>query len=77
MLRHALFCLAIVTSLQAIVVINEVLAFNRNTLQNVGEFPDVIERKNTGATSVDLNGYRVTDDPLLNTVVIISPKPPW
>jgi hypothetical protein len=63
----SLFCICSTAALHGNVVINEVLAFNRNTLQNAGEFPDCIELKNIGATPVDLNGYRVSDDPLLPT----------
>ena len=50
---------------QASIVINEVLAFNRNAHSNATDFPDVIELFNTGSTSVDISGYSITDDPLL------------
>lgn len=50
---------------QASIVINEVLAFNRNAHPNLADFPDVIELFNTGSTSVDISGYSITDDPLL------------
>ena len=50
---------------QASIVINEVLAFNRNAHANAVDFPDVIELFNTGSTSVDVSGYSITDDPLL------------
>ena len=45
--------------------ISEVLARNVAALQNGAGFPDFIEIRNTGATSVSLAGMSLTDDPLL------------
>jgi hypothetical protein len=44
--------------------INEVLASN-SRIPNGSTFPDMIELHNSGATSVDLSGKSLTDDPLL------------
>lgn len=49
------------------VVLNEVLAFNRNTVANGGEFSDYVELRNTGTSEVSLNGYTLSDDPLQPT----------
>jgi hypothetical protein len=46
-------------------VINEVLAYNRNVLQNGGTYPDYVELRNNGASDFDLSGYTLTDDPLI------------
>lgn len=44
-------------------VINEVLASNRTTLQDEdGEFPDWIELYNGGTLAIDLSNYAITDD---------------
>ena len=45
-------------------VLNEILAFNRNTVQNGGKYPDYIELKNNTSTNISLAGYALTDDPL-------------
>ncbi|MEM7236125.1 MAG: lamin tail domain-containing protein, partial [Planctomycetota bacterium] len=51
-------------SLQAQVKINEVLASNRfNNLDEAGDSSDWIELYNAGASEVNLEGYRLTDDP--------------
>jgi hypothetical protein len=65
MLRYLLTFLAFAAAAQANIVINEVLAFNRNTRPNGVNYPDVIELYNTGASNVDINGYSLTDDPLV------------
>lgn len=45
------------------VVINEVLADNDGAVNHEGTFPDIVELYNpTGSPTVDLSGYRVTDD---------------
>lgn len=49
-------------SLRANIVINEVLAFNRNARANGVDYPDVIELYNTGASSVDVSGFALTDN---------------
>jgi hypothetical protein len=46
------------------IVLNEVLASNRNTVQNGGGFPDYVEIRNNGTTPASLSGFTVTDDPL-------------
>jgi len=43
--------------------LNEVLARNDSAVNHNGTFPDVIECYNEGATTVDLSGLRLTDDP--------------
>jgi hypothetical protein len=43
--------------------LNEVLADNVAAVNNGGTFPDVIELYNEGATSVDIGGLRISDDP--------------
>jgi hypothetical protein len=48
-------------SLRANIVINEVLTFNRNARANGVDYPDVIELYNTGATSVNVSGFALTD----------------
>jgi hypothetical protein len=44
-------------------VLNEILAYNRDTIQNGGEYPDYIELKNNSSTNIALSGYSLTDDP--------------
>lgn len=46
------------------IVINEVLAFNRNAYANSNDYPDCIEIRNNGTTTMDISGYTLTDDPL-------------
>ncbi len=43
--------------------LNEVLAKNVSALNHAGTFPDAIELYNEGASTVDLSGMRLTDDP--------------
>ncbi len=46
-------------------VINEIMASNRNTIQDEdGDAPDWIELYNGGAQAVDLSGYSLSDDTL-------------
>ena len=45
--------------------ISEVLARNVAAYQNGAGFPDFIELRNTGATTADLGGMSLTDDPLV------------
>jgi hypothetical protein len=53
---------AVLTGLRG-VVINEVLARNDGVVNHEGTFPDIIELYNPpGGASVDLSGYRLTDD---------------
>ncbi len=59
----ALFC-AWNVSVCAQVVISEFMADNKKTLADEdGQFPDWIEIYNTGAGTVNLNGWSLTDDP--------------
>jgi hypothetical protein len=44
-------------------VLNEILADNRSTVQNGGTDPDYIEFYNNGSTNISLYGYSLTDDP--------------
>jgi len=44
------------------VVINEVLARNDGAVNHEGTFPDYIELFNAGAATIDLSGFRLTDD---------------
>jgi hypothetical protein len=44
-------------------VLNEILAYNRDTIQNGGKYPDYIELYNNGSTSLNLTNYSLTDDP--------------
>lgn len=46
-------------------VLNEILAANRNTIQNGASFPDYIEIRNNGGTTAVLDGMTLTDDPLV------------
>jgi len=62
MFRLVLGLCAISLTAQANIVINEVLAFNRNAHANGVDYPDVIELYNTGVGAVNLNGYTLTDD---------------
>jgi hypothetical protein len=43
--------------------LNEVLAHNDSAINHNGTFPDYVELYNEGASSVDLSGMRLTDDP--------------
>ena len=45
------------------VVFNEVLARNDSAVNHFGTFPDMIELRNTGSGTVNLGGYRLTDNP--------------
>ncbi len=44
--------------------LSEVLARNDSVFNHFGTFPDAVELHNEGASSVDLSGLRLTDDPL-------------
>lgn len=58
-----LLCLLIAGSLAAQLRINEVSAANRNTYQDYyGEFEDWIELYNSGATTINLEGYYLSDN---------------
>ena len=46
-------------------VLNEILADNRNAAENGGTHPDFIELRNNGATTYTLAGLNLTDDPLV------------
>jgi hypothetical protein len=59
----SLLLCTIAISLRANIVINEVLAFNRNAHANGVDYPDVIELYNTGVSSVDISGFALTDNP--------------
>lgn len=45
-------------------VLNEILADNRTTVQNSTSYPDYIELRNNAATDITLTGYSLTDIPL-------------
>lgn len=47
----------------ASVRINEILAHNQTAFPHHGTYPDAIELYNPAATSIDLSGMRLTDDP--------------
>lgn len=47
--------------------LNEILANNRNTVENGCKYPDYIELRNNSATNIPLTGYALTDDPLYPT----------
>lgn len=47
------------------IVLNEILANNRNTIQNGASYPDYIEIRNNGGTAAALDGFTLTDDPLV------------
>lgn len=49
------------------VVINEVLAYNRNTAVSTDYCPDFVELRNNGSSEVDLGGYYLSDDVALPT----------
>jgi hypothetical protein len=53
-------------------VINEILAYNRNTIQNGGKYPDYIELKNNSVTNLVLTSYALTDNPT-NTTKYVFP----
>ena len=46
------------------VVINEFMAENESAVINGGDNPDWLELRNTGSATVDLSGWRLSDDPL-------------
>jgi hypothetical protein len=50
-----------------VLVMNEILADNRNTIQNGGTYPDYIELHNNSSTNISLNKYSLTDDPTNTT----------
>ncbi len=45
-------------------VLNEILADNRNTVPNGNTFPDYVEIRNNGSTNITLDGYSLSDNPL-------------
>ncbi len=51
------------SSARADVIFNEVMADNRDFLENEGGFPDWIELYNIATSSVSLDGWSLTDDP--------------
>ena len=55
------------TGARADVVINEVLADNTDTyMDDDGNFPDLVELYNYSVSTVDISGWKLTDDPLTN-----------
>jgi len=52
---------AVLSSLRG-VILNELLALNNGAVNHFGTFPDLIELYNSGSTTVNLAGYRLTDD---------------
>lgn len=61
-----------VTQNHGTLIISEVLASNTAAYLNSGIYPDVIELRNTGATSVDLSGKSLTDDPALRDKFVFA-----
>lgn len=62
----AFFMLIVSNFMQSQVVINEILSSNTSINQDEdGTYQDWVELRNNGATSVNLTGYGLTDDPLL------------
>jgi hypothetical protein len=63
--KHALILImnfgALIGLGSAQVVINEVMAYNRNAVGHAGSFPDYLELYNVGSTTVDLGGMSVDD----------------
>ncbi len=59
--------IATVTSVRGTLSINEVLANNVSAHLNGTTYPDVIELRNNGTTTLNLGGMTLTDDPLLKT----------
>lgn len=53
--------------------INEVLARNDTAALVDGEYPDIVELYNNGASSVDLSGMALTDDPANKFKFVIPP----
>ncbi len=51
------------TSTHGALIISEILAANATSHSNGGLYPDVIEIQNTGASTIDLGGKSLTDDP--------------
>src|SRR5881394_407124 len=60
-----IFCLTVLAgSVTAQVIISEFMADNKSTLADEdGQFPDWIEIYNTGASTLNLSGWSLTDDP--------------
>ncbi|HEV8606951.1 MAG TPA: lamin tail domain-containing protein, partial [Tepidisphaeraceae bacterium] len=56
--------------------INEVLAQNSAVANHSGTFPDIIELFNAGASSIDLSGMSLTDDPANPTKYVFPPGTP-
>jgi len=52
-------------------VINEVLAINRSTLDNGGTFPDLIELYYDGPSTLSLSGMSITDNPVNPTRFVL------
>ena len=48
-------------------ILNEILAFNLNAHPNNGTRPDYIELRNLSASPVNLNGWRISDEPVSAT----------
>src|SRR5882724_4326869 len=60
-----MFCLLVLArSASAQIIISEFMADNKSTLADEnGQFPDWIEIYNSSASTVNLNGWSLTDDP--------------
>lgn len=58
---------ATVTAAHGNLMLHEILANNTSAHSNGGLFPDVIELRNSGATSINLSGMSLTDNPTLKT----------
>lgn len=61
-----------VTSAHGALIISEILANNVSAHANGAVFPDTVELRNTGATSIDLSGKSLTDDPLQKTKFVFA-----
>jgi VCBS repeat-containing protein len=61
---------ATLTAAHGTLCIHEILANNISAHANGSTFPDVIELRNTSASTVNLDGMSITDDPLLKTKFI-------
>jgi hypothetical protein len=56
------------------IVINELMAINRSSVENEGSFPDWVELYNGGTASADLSGWTLSDNMLVPDRFVFPPN---
>src|SRR5689334_23141050 len=60
-LVFSLFCLASSLPIYGQVVLNEIMADNNKSVPNGADYPDWVEIRNNGASTVNIGGFGLTD----------------